>query len=225
MIKISVSDVIKFIRKSEKSRITFIALLKKPKIKKDDEESGGNYWVHSCSTISQVFRSEELKQLDLKIEVLAEKKRNASFERSKNMFQRNIEVLSGAKEFDFGELKPYFDVKYLKNTKSILELYGVPIQIIPNHVFVHQENDIEKVGAIWFVSKKDGYSQRELGVFVFSLYEYLVSMYASKYEISLEYCTVFDVTIGNRINYKEVLGFGYLAFVEENLRILKKIIN
>ncbi|WP_154647979.1 hypothetical protein [Pedobacter arcticus] len=200
-------------------------MLKRPVIKKEEDGSGGNYWVHSSSTISQVFKSEELKQIDLKIDVVAEKKRNATLERSKNMFQKNIEILASSKDIEFGELKPYFDVTYLKNAKSILVLNGVSIQIIPNHVFVYEKDDIKKVGAIWFVAKKDGYSKQELSLFVFSLYQYLMNLYSSKYEASIEYCIAFDITKGHKLNYKAVLDLGYLTFVTENLKLLKKAID
>jgi len=222
MDKITVADIVRFVRKTPASRVTFIANLKKPKIQTDDE--GGNYWIISSSTISQVFRSEELIVLDDKIESVSEKKKKATAKISKDMYQCNIDILHNAKEFDFHDLKPYFLVNYIKSTKSILELQGVPIQVIPNHVFTFEENGIQKVGAIWFVAKKDTYRKEELAIFVHSLYQYLLNIWGDKYEVSQDYCIAFDITVGYKLNHKQIAGSEYQEFINDTLSELKKAI-
>jgi len=223
MKKISVADVIKFIRKGDRSREIFMINLKKPKVKTDDS-SGGNYWMCSTSTISQVFKSEELNDLSEKIEILIEKKRNTPNPVSKGMYQKNIEILHNAKDLEYSELKPYFDIDYLKNPKVILELDTVPVQTIPNHVFKFIEEGVEKVGAIWIVAKKDGYKQEELAVFVYSLYQYLTLTYSKQFQVSKEYCIALDVTSSRKLSYKQALDFNHLGFVQETLALLKKFI-
>jgi len=140
------------------------------------------------------------------------------------MSQRNIDILHNAKEFDYRELKPYYGVNYIKNTKVILELQGLQIQVIPNHVFTFIDNGVEKVGAIWFVAKKDGYRKEELALFATSLYEYLTKMYNKKYEISLDYCIVFEITLADKLTYRQVINLGYKSYANEVLNILKKAI-
>ncbi|MCX2430810.1 hypothetical protein [Pedobacter sp. GR22-10] len=222
MNKISVADIVRFVRKTPAGRVTFIANLKKPKVQTNDE--GGNYWIISSSAISQVFRSEELIVLDDKVDSVIEKKKSATAKISKDMYQCNIDILHNAKEFDFQDLKPYFSVSYIKNTKSILELRGVPIQIIPNHVFTFEENGQKKVGAIWFVAKKDTYSKEELAIFVYSLHQYLKNMWGNKYEVSDDYCIAFDITVGHKLNYKEIVSSNYQEFIKETLIDLRKAI-
>ncbi len=221
MKKISVANVVEFGRKTPASRVTFIANLKKPKVKTSD---GGNYWRISSSTISQVFKSEEFDILDEKIESVSEKKKNAKAKISKDMYQCNIDVLDNAKEFDFHDLKPYFSVSYIKNTKSVLELRGVPIQVIPNHVFTFEESGVQKVGAIWFIAKKDIYSKEELAIFVYSLHQYLLNIWGDKYEVSEDYCMAFDITVGYKLSHKEIDGPNYQEFIKEVLGELKKAI-
>ncbi|WP_131539897.1 hypothetical protein [Pedobacter nototheniae] len=223
MKKISVSNVIKFIRKGDRSRVAFIANLKKPKVKTDDS-GGGNYWMCSTSTISQVFKSEELSELEKKIQILVEKKRDTPKNVSKGMYQKNIDILYNAKDFDYSELKPYFDIEYLKNTNVILELNTVPVQIIPNHVFKFQENAMEKVGAIWIVANIKTYKKEELAVFAYSLFQYLKRIYEDKYQVSEDYCIVLDVTTSNVLSYKQAADFGHLNFVHETLAVIKKMI-
>lgn len=223
MKKISVADIVKFVRKSPVGRATFIANLKKPKIKIDGDE-GGNYWIISCSTISQVFKSEKLISLDDKIENVGEKKKNATAKISKHMYQRNIDILHNAKEFDYRQLKPYLAVNFIKNTKVVLELQGVPIQIIPSHVFNFEEGDAQKIGAIWFVAKKKGYRKEELALFLNSLYEYLKKTYGEKYEISFNYCIAFDIVSADKLTYKQMVDLGHKSYINEVLDTLKKAI-
>jgi len=225
MNKISVPNIVKYFRKVEKNRATFIANLKKPVVKKDDdEEGGGNYWVHSYSTISKAFKTEELNLLDLKIDLISEKKSKATLERSKIMYQRNIDILFGAKDLDFKELKPYFDVKYLKNTRVILNVSSIPIEISPNHVFWFNDGDHKKVGAIWFVVIKEGYKDFELALFNYCLYQYLHSIYKDKYTVSKDFCIVLDITNGNRINFSKVLLDNYPESIKKELELLRKAI-
>jgi hypothetical protein len=223
MIKISVSNIVKYLRKSAKSRTTFLANLKKPIIKKEDDDTGGNYWMHSYSTISKVFKTEELNLLDLKIDVISEKKAKSKLDRSKNMYQKNIDILFGAKEFDYKELKPYFDVNYLKNSKVIMDISGVPIEISPNHVYEFEEGENKKVGAIWFVVIKDSYKDYELALFNYCLYHYLHQLYKDKYVISEKYCIILDVTNGKKMNYTVVLN-NHQDKIKDELESLRKII-
>lgn len=225
MNKISVSNIVKYLRKSAKGRITFLTNLKKPVVKKEeDDDSGGNYWVHSYSTVSKVFKTEELNSLDLKIDVVSEKKVKAELEKSKNMYQKNIDILFGAKEFDYKELKPYFDIKYLKNSRLILNISEVPIEVSPNHVFLFNDGNNKKVGAIWFVIIKDGYKDFELALFNYCLYKYLSNLYKDKYMISEEFCIVLDITNGKKNNYSKVLSGSYQNKINEELELLKSAI-
>lgn len=225
MIKISVSNVVKYLRKSAKGRITFLAKLKNPAEKKeDDEDEGGHYWIQALSAVSRVFRTEQLKDLDLKIDDIYEKKASSDKDLTKDRYQRNVDLLHRAKEFDYKEIKPYFEVEYLKNSRLILNISEVPIEVSPNHVFLFNEGNDKKVGAIWFVIIKDGYKDFELALFNHCLYQYLFNLYKDKYMISEEFCIVLDITNGKKISYSKVLSGNYLAKIREELDLLKKAI-
>jgi hypothetical protein len=225
MKKISVANIVKYLNKSPKARNTFLANLKKPVVKKEnDDETGGNYWVHSYSTVSRVVKTEDLNLLDLKVDIIAEKKAKSQIERSKNMFQRNIDILFGAKDFDFKDFKPYFDVKYLKNSKLVLDIFSVPIEVSPNHVYLFNDGEQQCIGAIWLVIVKDGYKNLELALFNYCLYHYLSNMHKSKYLISEKYCLVLDITNGKTMNYSQVLAGNYQDKINEELKLLGKAI-
>lgn len=223
MNKISVSNIVKYLRKSAKGRITFLANLKKPVVKKeDDEDEGGHYWIQALSAVSRVFRTEQLEDLDLKIDDIYDKKASSDKDLTKDRYQRNIDLLYRAKEFDYKEIKPYFDIEYLKNSRLILNISEVPIEVSPNHVFLFNDGNDKKVGAIWFVVIKDGYKDFELALFNHSLYQYLSNLYKDKYMISEEFCIVFDITNGKQFSYSKVLSGNYTEKIQEELELLKK---
>ncbi|PBQ34567.1 hypothetical protein CNR22_23240 [Sphingobacteriaceae bacterium] len=132
MDKIAISKIVEFRRKKTlSSEMTFVNNLKKTKPKSEPGE-GGDYWIHSLSTIGSVFRSEQNELLDEKVEVLQEKYKASDAKISKNMFQRNIKILSGFMSFNFAKLKPKLKLEYLSKPKdkSILMLRGLPIQVL-----------------------------------------------------------------------------------------------
>lgn len=223
MKKITIPTIVEFTRKTPESRLTLINKLKKPKTD-INTEGGGNYWIHSLSAIGKVFKNEELADLDEKIDVLNEKRTKSTAKISKDMFQRNIEVLLSAKDLDFSELKPKFDIKYLHKPKSIVDIDQLPLQILPHHVYSFEENDIKRVGAIWFVSKLNGYNEEELSLFTYGLYKYLVEIHSDKNEISKEFCIAVDVAKSSVLSYDTVVKKGLDKYANQTFKTLKKAI-
>jgi hypothetical protein len=224
MKKTTIPNIVEFTRKTPESRLTFVHNLMKPKIE-TETEGGGNYWIHSLSAIGQVFKTEELKDLEEKINILNEKRNNSTAQISKHMFQRNIEVLQSAKDLDFSELKPNFDVKYLPKPKSVQAIDELPIQILPQHVYSFEENEIKKVGAIWFVSKLNGYTEEELSLFTYGLYKYLVNIHSDKNEISNEYCIAVDVTKSSILSYSKLMNKDFDKYIIQTFNAFKKAIS
>lgn len=204
MEKLSIANLVDFHRKSDKSKITFANNLKVDT--KAEKGSGGDYWIHSLSTIGKVFKENESDLFDAKIEILQGKKEVATAKISKDMFQRNIDILSGFKDFDYESIKPKEKLIYYKKPeiKSIVEIDGLPIQARPNHVFSYSNNEHEEIGAVWFVAKLHGYSINELGMFTDILYRYLEKNYSKDFVINNFYCCAIDVSNGRRISYEEI---------------------
>lgn len=225
MEKISISNIVEFRRKSPKSQITFINNLKVPKPKSKPDE-GGNYWVHSLSTIGSVFKSEQNDLLGEKIEVLREKHSASDAKISKDMFQRNIKILSDFEDFKFSKLKPNLELNYLPkpNDKSILIIKGVPIQVLPQHVFTFEEKGIKKIGAVWFVAKLGGFEKEELALFTDALYRYLKHNYSGKFEIETNYCVAIDVIALRSLRYTKIQEGTIVSSLNPTLDSIKKIL-
>lgn len=223
MEKISISNVVEYRRKSSNSQVTFVNNLRKTKEVKNSD-GGGNYWIHSLSTISTVFVSEQNERINEKIDILIEKHDVSTAKISKNMYQRNITILHNFEDFDFSHLKPNFELEYLPKPKdkSILTIEGLPVQILPNHVFTFETNNVKKIGAIWFVSKLDGYRIEELAFFTEAIYRYLSSNYSGKYEIDPDFCLSVDVMNLNNLRYTQILNKKVPVLLNQTLKSIKE---
>ena len=93
MEKIRIKELIEFKRKStDKSKKNYAFNLKNRKItekKKEDKNTGGNYWVQSISCIQNVFKFDDTKYYDIKIKDVASKIEGSENERTKNRYVQN----------------------------------------------------------------------------------------------------------------------------------------
>jgi hypothetical protein len=60
------------------------------------------------------------------------------------------------------------------------------------------------VGAIWFVSKLNGFKIEEVGMFADLLHRYLRNNYSKKYQLSSEFSIAFDVVSGLWVDYSQI---------------------
>lgn len=223
MEKIRIKDLIEFRRKSDKSKKTFVSNLQK---QKNAESGGGDYWISSLSTISNVFRSEKYELLEEKIDILHDKIRSTSDDRAKMMYQKNLDILHNFQEFDFQTLRPKTDLNFLKKPEenSILKINGLPIQIRPSHVFSFEVEGFNKIGAIWFIAKKDGFKTSELGLFAEALKEYLDKYYSKKFVIEGKYCIAVDVFNIKETNFLEIQQGDVPSLLKKTINSLKNLI-
>lgn len=206
MEKISVSNIVEFGRKkTPASQLTLINNLRKPK-KEDNSDGGGNYWIHSLSAINSTFVSEDNNAIIEKIDVLIDKIEVATAKTSKDMFQKNINILYNFEDFEFSKLKPEAELSYLSKpkSKSIITIKGLPLQALPTYVFSFNKNGTKKIGAIWFVAKLDGYKDNELAIFTDVLHRYLKANYEDKFEIDPRFCISVDVTNLKKVTYTNI---------------------
>lgn len=223
MDKLTLSNIVDFRRKSETSKVTFVNKLKKPK--ETTEVGGGDYWIISTSSASNYFRNEDLNEIDEKIEEVTEKKAVAPAKISKNMFQKNIDILSNFDEIEMDKVKPNFKLSYISKpkSKSIIKVRALPIQVRPQHVFTFNESNIEKIGSIWFISKLGGYNKNEQVLFTDALYQYLKVNYSKDFDISTNFVIAFDLSSMSHVSYSQIERGDYNSQLNETLDEINKL--
>jgi hypothetical protein len=222
MKKISVTNIIAFRKKSDKTKKTFLKSLNKAQTK--DSNSGGNYWVRSISALSNTFKTNDNQNIKDKIDNIGDDYNNSKRKQTKDMYQRNLDILHNYEDFDFSTWYPNKTFKILDkaNKKSIIEINKVPIQILPNQVFTFSKNKIDYVGAIWFIAKLDGYSKAEYGIFAETLFSYLKSNFSKKYEVSPQNCVVVDVLNTDEVNYQMMIDDTIPTILKETLKSIRE---
>lgn len=204
MRKITIKDIVAFRRKSDKSKLTFAEALKNRK-EVIESESGGDYWITSLSAISRAYKSNDLQFITQKRSELENKYNSTDFDRTKNMYQRNIDILDAFEDYDFKKIKPPKLKKFLSKPKidSILKIKGFPVQCNPHHVFEFGADDNLEIGAIWFIAQLRGFKNDELAMFTDILYRYLKKRFP-KAQISARYCIAVDLLGDSNSNYSQL---------------------
>ncbi len=226
MEKIPTAKIIEFRRKkNDSSKLTLLNNLKKSREKKDNSE-GGDYWTTSISSICQYFKDENQDIILDKIADLLGRQDLTKAKTSKVMYQRNIEILHNFEDFNFDSFKPKFKINYISKPvdKSIIRILDVPIQVRPQHVYTYKENGIDKIGATWFVAKKDGFEITEIGIFTEALFEYLDINYSNKYEIDPNYCIALDVTNLVNVRQDQICKNDVPSLLNSSVRDIKKML-
>lgn len=222
MKKISVNNIILFRKKSAQSQKTFIKkIVKKSEIK---TEGGGNYWVRSLSAMSKAFKFKSTTPIKEKITEILELFNTKLSNQTKDMHQRNLEILHNYEEFEFSKWIPEnYQILSKTNNKSIIYIETIPVQILPNQIFSYEKTGIEYLGAVWFVAKLEQYTKEELGLFAEALYIYLSNNYNEQYMISTENCLVIDVLYKIEVNYKMVIDLKIPSILNSTLDEINKI--
>lgn len=205
MKKLTIKDLIDFRSKSDGAKRTFVNNLKLDK-EKEKTDGGGHYWVTSLSAISNAYRQNELKFIAEKVVELRKKIKEAEYDRTKIMFQRNNDILKKYEDFDLTVWQPKEISAFLSRRRAnpIITIKGLQVQTTPHHVFTFKEDKIDVVGAIWFNASLDGYTHSDLGMFADVLYKYLKVNFSDNYIINPNYCLAVDVASCNGVNYSQI---------------------
>jgi hypothetical protein len=222
MEKITVKDLINFRGKNDRTKITFVNNLKKEKIKSDNS-SGGDYWISSLSAIRNAFKFDNANLLDEKITLLQDKIKFSEINRIKYQLQKNIDIISNFKDYDFQHLKPNVDLTFLKQPKNqaILDIKRLPVEAKPCHIFTFSSNNSEEIGGIWFVAQLEGFPKSELGMFTDILYRYLVKHHSKDFYVNPDYCVAVDLYNGQEVNYAEIQNGQIPILIDATLDDLK----
>lgn len=205
MKKITVRNLIDFKAKSDRAKITFVNKLRAEKIKVKGDD-GGDYWISCVSAIRNVFKLNDGSLLEKKIAEIQEKLKGEDRKQTKDQYQSNIDILHRFGDFDLQSIRPTARITILvqSDSKAILDIKGLPIEAKPSHVFSFSENGSDEIGAVWFVAKKGGYEENELGMFVDICYRYLDTHYSRDYFVNTSYCMAVDVFSGKVLRYQEI---------------------
>lgn len=224
MEKVTVKNLIEFRGKNDRTKITFVNNLKTKK-KKSDDGSGGDYWISCLSAIRNTFKFDDENLLDEKIDFLHDKIKKTEIKRIKDQFQRNIDILSNFKDFDFQHLKPKTKLTFLKQPKinSLLDIRGLPIEAKPCHIYTFSINNSEEIGGIWFVAKLRGFKKSELGMFADILYRYLDKHHSKEFYVNSNYCIAVDLFNGQEVNYSDIKNNNIPILIDTTIEDIKKI--
>jgi len=221
MEKITIKKLIEFRRKSDKSRLTLMTNLRKekaPGIEKP-KDTGGDYWISCISALGKIFLTNDKDFIREKIDYLQTKIDAASDLRTKQRFQKNIDLLVCFEDFDFSSIRPTEKLTYHKkqDDKAILLINDLPLYVNPYHVFSFSNKGINEVGAVWFIAQKNGFTTGELGMFCDVLHRYLVTHFSEDYIINPAYCIAVDIFKCQSINYTHIQSSDIVSFLDSTI--------
>lgn len=205
MKKISIKDVVNFRNKSARSKQSF-ALKMRFGDDKVKNEGGGDYWISCISAVSNSYKQNNMQPVIDKRNELIEKYEESNSIKSKVMYGRNIDILYTFENLNLNKWRPSKDIKFMHKYReySILTVKGLKIQVNPNHIFTFKKGAVEEIGAIWFVSKLNGFRKDELGMFTDVLYDYLNIHYSENYTVNPKYCIAIDIFNGIDVSYLQL---------------------
>jgi|GEM_PF-367800 len=225
MEKITIKELVEFGRKSDKSKKRFAHKLKTRALSQETKKtsSGGDYWITSTSCILRVLKTGKKELYDQKIEELLAKMKSSNYQISKVMFQRNIDILTRFSDIDLDLLSGNgYKIETVSKQSQIMHINGFFLYVNPKFVFSFDLNGEPTIGSIWLITKLDGYSKSEVGLFCEMLYRFLVLNHGENHHISEEHCIVIETFSGIKMKHSE-LSSGRIPFRIDN--ILREIKN
>lgn len=224
MQKVGVSKLVDFRRlKNEGPKLTFLKNLQKPKPENND--GGGDYWICSTSAAASTFWNRDKTFLDHKITELREKIATSKYKPTKNQFQKNVDILVSMHDFDFDDITPSSELQKQSLTQNTIEVKGISIQVRPQHIFTFEQDNQTHVGGVWFVAKKGGYDEGELGMFTKALFQYLNNRFSEDGFIDPDYCIAIDISSIKEVRYKQLLKGEVPNLLEHSLIELRSLLN
>lgn len=223
MIKIGIKKIVEFNRDTDRSKASLIRRTQKPKENKSD--GGGNYWVRSLSAIVNACKENDNSYVSGKISEISELMVPDMLNKTKNMHNRNIQILHNFEDFDFEGLKPSVPITYLGGLRSnsTINTQGLLLQLIPSVVFSYKLGDALHVGAVLFLAQLQGYSKQELELVCEALFRYLKVNYSEDHEIDRRYCRVVDVMEVKTVAHADINANKISKKLNETVKAILKL--
>ncbi len=229
MKKINVKDLIDFRRRSERRKKTFVSeFIESTDYEGESTEGGRDYWIRSLTALSKAFKDNDNSVISERIDGILEDYKPNMLNKTKIMYDRNIQILHNFEDYDFNELKPFTEIEVLDKgrKKGIIEIKNLPIKILLHQVYsFRNENDEDSLGCVLFLAKLDNYKPHELGIFAEAVYKFLKDNYSDKYFISPKDIRIIDVMSTVNINYQMVLDKKIPSLLSSTLDEIIKLKN
>lgn len=227
MKRITVKELIAFRNKSDRSKIRFALELKtrKPTEPLADGNGGGDHWITSTSCIHNVLKSRNRNDYDSKIQELKTRLQNTSIANTKLRHQRNIDILTRFKDFEFEDFIPNHDLTYQTISKQFKIVYieTYPIAVKPDFIYAYEQDGKSRIGSIWLVTKLNGFSKEEIGMFCEVLYRSLNKNYSGSYQLAEEYCVVIDTFSVRAVRYSDLSNGDVPFLIDGTLKKIKEL--
>ncbi|HCM34047.1 hypothetical protein [Chryseobacterium sp.] len=222
MKKISINNIIKLRLKSDKSQKGFLnSISKDVEIK---SEGGGNYWIRSLSAMNNAIKLNSTDPIKDKITELLGLFVPSLTNQTKDMYQRNLNILYNYEDFDLSKWLPdNYDIVSKTNKKSIIYIETIPVQITPSQIYTFEKDRKQYVGAIWFVAKLEGYNISELGMFAEALFIYLSNNFDQNFTVFSQNCFVVDVLGKQEVSYQDLIDDKIPKILKPTLELIKKL--
>lgn len=204
MKKLSIKELVDFRRKSDRGKKNFVENMKSNKIVVPTE-GGGDYWITGLSAICNSYKQNDVSVIDDKIGEVRDKLNDTSYTITRNMYQRNIDMLQKYKNMDVKKLRATEKQLYLKKSSGnpLLTIKGLQLEAKPSLIYTFGKNN-ENVGAIWFVAKVNGYRIEEVSMFCEMLQRFLRQNYSKKYQLNSKFCLAADMISGQVVDYAAI---------------------
>lgn len=225
MENVSISKLVEFRRKTERSKRTFAEKLYQLEVAKKSDDGGGDYWVRSLSAINKAYLNNNNQFIHDKIEDITDDPQNTTVNKTKTMYERNLQILHNFEEIDFIDLIPVAEFEFLEKQakKANFDVNEFPIKIKFNQLYSFNENDTKFLGGILFVAKLGGYTKDELGIFAEAFFRYLKQKYSNGYEISKNNVKVIDVFTMNEVTFDMLENGEVPKFLESTIDAIKNL--
>ncbi|WP_183573707.1 hypothetical protein HDF18_08115 [Mucilaginibacter sp. X5P1] len=222
--KLALKKLVEFRRLSEKRQANFANQLKVLKVAAP-VEGGGDYWKRSTSGLSNAFKDNDSARITEKIEAVVSVYQSTTNVLTKKMYERNLDILHNYVKFDFSNLRPEGELKFLTKSKELLTIDNVPLQILPHHVFTFGKSNATKVGAIWFVAWLERFSKEDLGLYAEAQFNYLSNVYEKQYSVDPRYCLTVDILTMETVSYDQILQGKIKSQLQSSVDSLNRYLN
>ena len=185
-------------------------------------DGGGDYWVRSLSALSNAIKEKNTEPIKDKIVDISNDFKPNMIKQTKDMYERNLNILHNYEDFDFSNWLPANARILSRNSKkAIIDISGIPVQITPSQVYSFEEGEDRYVGAIWFLAKLEGFKKPELGIFAEALHIYLSANFEHSHQVSAKNCLIVDVLNKEEVNYQMIVDSEIPSLLFETLEIIK----